>query len=172
MYAHSKRGHVWVLLDPTVTLSPSKSYISLYSIQFAVSAYQPMLYKAPLWKHFHKTLPSLGLSRHTLGPKLFLVPFLSVFFSVFLGAHVLYTIGPGCWMGPSVRPLLIMWPLICLDSVTNTGCKERRARRHPGQSWGKRAQFYCQGSKSNASTNKHQVHVYADQMKTWYIQYM
>lgn len=56
--------------------------------------------------------------------------------------------GRGGWKGPSVRPLLIMWPLICLDSVTSRRWRERKARRDPSQSHQReknRAQFYCSG---------------------------
>lgn len=52
-----------------------------------------------------KTLLSKGLSRLTLGPKLSLfLPFLSVFFSLFLRAHVLYASGPGTLNGPQCLP--------------------------------------------------------------------
>lgn len=98
-------------------------------------------------------LVSWFVSTHTQGPKLLLVPFLWVSFPVVLGAHVLFTIGPDYWMGPSVGPLLIMWPLICLDSVTSRGCKDRD-RKHPSQSWGNWALFYWQGSKSSASMSQ------------------
>lgn len=125
-------------------------YVTVFNTIFRISITNQCFVK-PLCE---KTFPELskGLSRHTLGPKLSLFSFPSVFFSVVLGAHMLYAIGPGCWMGPSVRPLLIMWPLICLDSVTNRGCGERRAERHPSQSRGNLAQFDRKGTKWNAGT--------------------
>lgn len=116
-------------------------------------AYQSMPDKAPSWRSPHQTRLLVPVDTHR-GQNFSLFPFFGSLSPLFLGAHVLFTIGPDCWMGPSVRPLLIMWPLICLDSVTNRGCKERKARKHPSQSWGNWAQFHCKGSESSASTSQ------------------
>lgn len=137
-----------VFPSPTITLQ-QKIYFKIFNTICCISI-QSMPNNALLWGSLHKTL---GLCRHTQGPKLLPAPFSLGLFPVFLGAHVLFTIGPDCWMGPSVRPLLIMWPLICLDSVTNRGCKDRN-RKHPSQSWGNWAHFYWKGSKSSASMSQ------------------
>lgn len=125
------------------TNSTIMTYFTVFSTICCISITNRCFLKLLCGCPKEKTFPELSadLSRHTLGAKLSLFSFHSVFFSLFLRAHVLYTVGPGSWMGPSVRPLLIVWPLICLDSVTNRGCEENRSQRRPSQSWGNWAQF-------------------------------
>lgn len=85
-----------------------------------------MFYKAPLWKTFPEL--SKGLSKHTLGPKLFLFPFLSVFFSLCFSVPTCYTllVQAAEW-APVFRPLLScdLW------SVWTAWPTEAARRREP-----------------------------------------
>lgn len=133
-------AHMEDMHTSSPTVRPSWWYISLYSEHNTVFASQISVLKSFSMAAVKKRLAE-SLSRLTLGPKLSPCPFsFCLSLSVSWCPHVL-RYWSSCWMGPSVHPLLIVWPLICLDSVTNRGCKERRAEGHPNQSGRSLAHF-------------------------------